>query len=948
VEEIMSTKPNGACRPLGAGRLLPLLFACLAAAAMLLPAATADADGRVAGAVLNGLTGQPVPGVAMTLKDTEVAAKTDPDGLFRAAAPAGTWTAVLSKDGFETQEVTDVLVTDGEVTDFSVVLIPTAGSDAAKESAAFRESITVAAEAESSTEAALLTQRRQAAQISDAIGAEEMSKNTGSDAAGALKRVTGISLQDNKYVYVRGLGDRYSNSTLNGSKLPSTEFERKVVPLDLFSADLLEKITVSKSYTVDKPGDFAAGFVDMETLQFPADQVFSVGLGVGYNSLTTGETFNSYGGGLSFSGGGGQPLPSGIPSDDLIRFSRFSGTGYTSDELEAYGEQLIGQWSPRTNQQAPYDQDYKLAYGNTFGRFGLVLSGSYDHSYSNRQETDNIFSLAGAGGGGGVEALNTYDLDLSEEEVRQSLLANLSYRLGDNHQIELRSLYTDVATSEGRFTQGFFGDLNSNIRDQRISYLDQEVLNVQLSGEHYFPGAFASGSLFEWRASQSNAKTNENRRQVLYEEQEPGVYELTDNANSGFMYFNDLEDDLLDAGFDWTTFLGGRVVGSLKLGGAYTHNERAFDGRRLRFFHRNTFGLDLTLPPEELFTAENIGPRGFEVQEITRPTDTYDGDQEVTAGYAQADLGFGRWRFIGGLRFEDSQIDLTTLDRNNPQFTPVVTEVDDSDVLPALAVVYKLTDRQNLRAAFSQTVNRPEFRELAPFNFVHIAGGYAVTGNPDLVSADIFSYDLRWEWFPSADEVVAASLFYKSFDRPIEQVLIAGAENLQSFVNAESAENYGVELELRRNLGSLWRPLARWTAVVNYTWVDSEISIDPEKTSATNPTRPLVGQPDSVANFVLEWVQPTWGSTARLLYNYVGEKVAFGGQLGLPDVLEQPWGTLDLVVRQDLGAWVPGLDVKLSASNLLDETREWTQANGVFRAYEPGVSYGLSLGFRPF
>lgn len=920
------------------------LVALLALAAAVLPPAPAFAAGRVTGAVLNGLTGQPVPGAEVKLEETEVVGRTNPDGLFRVDAPAGTHVAVVSKDGFETQRVTDVVVADGEVSGFSLVLIPQAGSKTAEEAAAFQESITVAAEADTASEAALLAERRQAAQISDAIGAHEMAKNTGSDAAGALKRVTGISLQDNKYVYVRGLGDRYSNTTLNGAKLPSTEFERKVVPLDLFSAELLEKITVSKSYTVDKPGDFAAGFVDLETLQFPASTVVSLGVGTGHNSVTTGEPFNSYGSGLSFSGSGGQALPAGIPGEDLIRFSRFSNTGFMPDELEAFGEMLIGSWTPGRGDDAPLEQDFKFAYGDTLGRFGVVLSASYDHGYASRTESYNIFRVSGSG----VTPRNSYEFNLGEEEVRRSLLGNLSYRFSDNHQVELRSMYTNVATTEGRFTEGFFSDLNNNIRDTRLSYLEQEVLSLQLSGEHYFAGAFASGSLLEWRASSSAAETAENRRQVLYEELQSGIYELTDNANSGFLYFNDLEDDVVDAGLDWTTFLGGRLHGSLKLGGAYTESERTFDGRRLRFSHRSTIGIDLTMPPEELFSDEYIRPNGFEIQEITRPTDTYDGSQEVVAGYAQADLGFGRWRFIGGLRFEESQIELVTIDRNNPSFTPIVTEVDDSDALPALSVVYRLTDRQNLRAGYSQTVNRPEFRELAPFSFVHVAGGYAVTGNPDLVSADIYSYDLRWEWFPSADEVMAASLFYKDFDRPIEAVLIAGAENLQSYLNAESAENFGFELELRRHLASLWTPLSNWTAIVNYTWVDSEISIDPTQTSATNPTRPLAGQPDQVANLVLEWVQPRWGSTARVLWNYSGEKVAFGGQLGLPDVLEEPWSTLDLVWSQDLGGWVPGLSLKLSAANLLDEEREWTQGNGTFRAYEPGVSYGLSLGYRPF
>lgn len=934
----MTAKGSFSTRP-AAVRWLPALLAALVLA--LVPATAVLADGTLTGAVLNGLTGQPVPGVTLTLEGTGVSVKTNPDGIFRASAPAGTYTATVTKDDFETQQVS-VEVADGKSADFSLVLMPATGSSASREAAAFQESITVTDEADA-TEAALLAERRQAAQISDGIGNIEMAKNTGSDAAGALKRVTGISLQDNKYVYVRGLGERYSNTTLNGSKVPSTEFERKVVPLDLFSADLLEKITVSKSYTVDMPGDFAAGFVDMETLSFPSQQTVGIGMSLGYDTETTGAAFEEYGSGLSFSGNGGQALPGSIPEEDLIRFSRFTGEGFTAEELEAFGEQLIGAWTPSPGGDAPIDQGYKLSYGNTFGNLGLVLSANYGRSYEIRNEERNIFSVRADGG---VTPRNTYDMEFNDEEVRQSLVGNLSYRLGDNNLVELRTLYTDVATAEARSTEGFFQDLSSNVRDQRLSYLEQEVVNAQLSGEHFLPEAFGDGSLLEWRVSSSTAETAENRRQVLYEELQPGIFELTDNASSGFLYFNDLEDELTDSGFDWTTFLSGRVVGSVKLGAAYTENERDFDGRRLRFAHRNTRNLDLTLPPSELFSEELIGPN-FEIEEVTRATDTYDGNQEITAAYGQVDLSFGAWRFIGGARFEDFQTELLTLQRGI-QGGEVTTALDESEVLPAATLVYRLTDAQNLRLAVSRTVNRPDFRELAPFKYTHIAGGYAVTGNPDLVSAEILSYDLRWEWFPSSDEVVAASVFYKDFDNPIENVLVASAETLQTYTNAESAENFGVELELRRNLGSLTPALSDFTAIFNYTYVDSEISIDPAVTSFTTTDRPLSGQAESVLNLVTEWSRPEWGTGVRLLYNFTGDKVTLGGELGLPDVIEEARNTLDLVWRQDLGGWVPGLGLKLSASNLLDEERRWSQGDGTFRLYEPGVGYSLSLSFKPF
>ncbi len=936
---------------------LALIFAVLIGPLTTPLAAQTGATG-VAGQVLNGLTGQPVPGAVLTVEgagDAPPTGTSDLAGTYRLPIPAGTYTLRVEKEGYETQRITGVAVAAGQLANVAVVLIPGDGTtDAATEgdagAATFAEGITVESTAAESSAAALLVERKQAAQISDAIGREEIGQTTGSDAAGVLKRVTGVSIQEDKFVYVRGLGDRYSNTTLNGSKIPSTEFEKRVVPLNLFPTSLLEKISVSKSYTVDKPGDFAAGFVDLRTLEFPNAQRFSVGLSASHNSVTTGEPLLEYEGGLGFTGDGGQALPSSIPGEEIFPQTPFDDEGFTRDEIEAFGEDLIGAWSPQGGDSAPYDQSYKLSYGNTFGDLGLVLSANYENDFEIRNEEQAVFSLSG----GEVIPQNTYDIVYGEETVRQSLLGNLAYRMSDNSHLKLRTLYTHLTNSEGRELDGFFDDLNTNIRDHRISYMDQEIVNVQVSGDHYLPGALAAGSLFEWRASGTRAVTAENRRETIYEQRRDGDYYLTDFGQSGFMYFNDLEDTLTDGGADWTSFLAGeRLHGSVKGGVAYTHNERDFDGRRLRYDHRSTFGVDLRLPPEELFTEENIGP-AFQLQEITRPTDTYDGDHEVLGAYVQADLApswmDSRWRLIGGVRVEQSDLQVETVNRADPTAPPDLTQLEDTDVLPAFNLVYQLNGDTNLRFAASQTVNRPEFRELAPFSFIHVVGGFEATGNPDLRSATIRSYDVRWEWFPEGGEVVAASLFYKDFADPIESIQLAGAQQLLTYTNAMGATNYGAELEFRRSLGSLFDGLRNLSAVVNYTYVDSEIQIDPDESalSLTNPDHPLTGQPDQLANVALEWVQADWGTGLRLLYNHVGERLFTGGTLGLPDVYEDARDTFDLIYTQELAFVAPGLGLKLSGTNLTGEERVWTQGGGIYRRYEPGRTFGFSLSYEPF
>ena len=540
--------------------LLVSLVTVVGLLAVVAPALAADkADGPVGsatGAVIDGMTGDPLRNARLVFEGADVAIESDLDGIFRAEVAPGIYDVVVTKDGFEAQRITGVEIVAGKTNNFSLALLPTQESAATREGeSAFKDQVTVTAEAETATETALLAERKSAVQIVDSIGSEEMSKNTGSDAAGALRRVTGVSLQDSKYAYVRGLGDRYSNTMLDGSRLPSTEFEKKVVPLDLFPADMIEKISVSKSYTVDKPGDFGAGFVELVTRQFPLHQIASIGAEIGYNDMTTGEPYLRYGSGLSNSGRGGQPIPGSIPNAPLIRGSNFN-DGFTPAELEGFGEDLIGLWSPRTRESAPYDSSFKGSWGTSVNRLGILIGANYENGFATRMgEQVNIFALSSTGPGG-VEPLNTYEFDTTEEATRRALNGSLAYRFGNNHQVQARSLYTTLSSAESRFQEGFFSDVNNNIEDERLSYLDQEIENFQLSGDDFLPQV-GSGALIEWRVAKSAAVTEENRRETLYGETTPGRFVLTQNAQSGFMYWNDLEDDLGDAKVNWESILDG-------------------------------------------------------------------------------------------------------------------------------------------------------------------------------------------------------------------------------------------------------------------------------------------------------------------------------------------------------------------------------------------------------
>ncbi len=923
-------------------------------------------QGAISGIVVDARNGSPVIGAEVRVQGAEAGGKSDLNGLFLINVDAGRYQVEVHRDGYQSEVVTGVDVASGGDQNLGIVLNPSSKTESVRTEVvaendmvgtttpqlpivgdvdvaptSYTEVVTVAAEASDATEEAMLIERKTADDISDGIGRQEISKTADSTSAGVMRRVTGVTLQDNKYVYVRGLGERYSQTTMNGTTIPTTEPEKRVVPLDLFSANLLQKITVAKSYSPDKPGDFAAGMVEMETLDYPSNFTLSVSFGGGYSADVTGAPIATYGGALGFLGSGGQSAPAGLPSDRVTRGGLLGG-GYTAEELQSFSNLFVGTWEP-TMEEAPLDQSYSLTVGNSWGRLGLVLSGSYSNAYDYTEEEQTYYSL---GLGGVLDQDHDYDFQISDQTVRQGIVANFAFKATDNHQLKWRSFLTEVASSEARSFDGFNNDAGNLVQDNRLRYENENILTSQLSGDHFFAAGGPAGGLFDWKLAYSEGKRDGNLREVLYERQ-GDTYVLADESQSGFLLFNDLTDQILEGTGNWSTlFYTDRFSGNVKVGGSYTGRERDFQSRRFRYVPQTGHRLDLTLSPEELFVPENFGRRGFLINEETRATDSYTGAHDILGGYVMGDVTMGDWRLVAGARLEQSEQEVTTFDLFDIDRTPITTVNDETDVLPALNVNYTWNSRTNLRVAYSQTVNRPEFRELAPFEFTDVIGGRPVVGNPNLERAKIASYDLRWEFFPTSGEVIAASVFYKNIDQPIERVLEATAQIRTSFANAEEANNWGAELEFRRNLAFLSESLEFLSLSANYTWVDSEITIPGEGNILTTLNRPLSGQAENVFNTAIEASPGSWGTTLRVLYNYTGEKISDVGALGIPDIIEEARDTLDLVWLQDLGAWANGMRFKLSGENLLDEERSWTQGGLLQRRYSPGREFSLSFSYK--
>lgn len=920
--------------------LVPIVGFLLFASASQTFAAEGLGQAAVKGVVRDD-TGSTIPGVTVVARRADQAnggeiGVTGMEGEFRIdSLRPGAYVLQAALDGFRRVD-TNVNLTTGQVLDVAFKLVP-----------AFGETVDVVAKAEQTGEVAILESRREAPVVSDSISAEEIRKTPDSSAASVVERLTGVTLVGEKYVFVRGLGERYSGTTINGSTLPTTETEKRVVPLDLFPAKLLDNVNVVKTYTPDKAGDFGSGVVEMTTTQFPSAATVKLTLGSSYNSGTTGESFRRYAGGLDRYGRGGQALSPSIPREFLKRRSTLDPTGFTPAQLETFGEAMVGRWTGTAVSSAAPSTDFALTYGNTFGPLGVVVSAVSNHGFDIVDEEQRFF---GVDTGNVLVPINDYTLETNRESANTGFVGNVSLRLNDSNRLFLNSVLTRDASAEDRYQAGLQSASGGDIRDYRVRYQLEQVLSTRLRGEHNLGGP-GIGSLVDWSLAHSTASNDSDLRENIYRESDPGVFELqTGFAESGKIEFFGLDDKIEQGGLTYTVFFArpdGTWSGSLKGGLDRLRRTRDFDARRFRFTAAGSLDIDLSRTPDQIFTPVNIGPNGFELREITGVNDAYDAEHTIDAAYLMTDTTRGRWRFIGGARFESSDQTVTTF---NPFDTSAgVKAVNQSnDILPSVNVVFQMQPRTNLRLGYARSLNRPEFRELSPFTFIEVAGGRSVAGNPDLEQATLDGFDVRWETFPSSGEVIAASAFLKKIANPIERIVQPTTDFRTSFVNADSATLWGVELEFRRTLEALLPSLQHWSINVNYAYIQSDVTVGEHQYSVvTNKERPLEGQSDQVANVALQFLQPQWGTMLRILGGYNGQRLTEVGAFGLPDIYESPYLSLDIVLSQSLG-FAKGLEVKLAGTNLLDEKREFTQGGQIQRRFDPGRKVSLSLSYSPF
>ena len=902
--------------------------------------ATNGQTGTIRGRVLDSANGEAMIGVTAVIKELGVYGITDIDGNYVITkVPVGSQTVTYQITGYQTAS-TQINVGTGKAAVANVTLNYKVSSE-----------VVVTAKRVDNTSAALLSKRKKAAAAQDAISAEQISKSPDSDASDAAKRVTGITVVDGKYVYVRGLGERYSSVQYNGSTIPSPDPDKRVIPLDIFPAALLDNLIITKTYTVDLPAEFSGGLVQINPKDYPEEMEARVSIGTGYNSVTTGKTFyGSQGGSTDFWGidDGTRALPSAIADNGgrkiALANTAFNPNGYSASEISAIGSSFKRTWDiNKTKGIMP--ANLQASFGNTFHlsenvSLGVVTAGlARENSETLADKTYKTYFSPGS-------PRFDYKQNISTYSTTKGGLLGLALGLGKRDKIRLNSFYSNNTEDHVQETNGSHPDYSQPIHDVRIKYNVYGLWFTQLNGEHQLP--WLLDSKLTWKSSYARATFEQpDYRSYTQLTNSNGSYSLIMREDSPSRVFTNHLDETIDGqpeiAIPFSQWSG--LKSTLSLGGFFSYRNRGSKTRRFNYTSNSApvsyfdGNINDVMSPDRINQTPGAG---FGFQEITGPNDSYKGEQQITAGYGQLDIPLvPDLRLIAGGRYEQSLITVTTYDIF-AQGAPTKALLKNSNVAPGVNLVYSITSDINLRTAYSYTVSRPDFRELTPFVFLGAAGTDAYKGNPDLKQAQIANYDFRIEWFPGVGEVIALSGFFKDLQNPIEVTELASSDVIVSYRNVPRATLLGAEFEVHKNLGFISKAIDEFSVFGNYSYIKSDVNLQGGG-YYTNTNRPLQGQSPYVFNAGVSYDKIPWETNITLLYNVFGPRIVRVGGGGLQDTYEQPVGRFDAVLKKGFGKWG---SVKFTAANILN-ARYWaTQGDDVRFSYYRGVTYGVSYEVR--
>ncbi len=902
----------------------------------------ANAQTRLTGKIVN-TKNEPVAGVSVKIIGSNTGSSTDVEGRYAISLEAGKKHELeFSAVGYTTKRVNDIEVGPGLDNELNLVL--------EVEAKAIEGVVVRATSRRQESTMALLNFQKNNIALSSGLASDFIRRTPDKNTGEILKRVSGASIQDNKFVIVRGLSDRYNAAMINTAQFPSTEPDKKAFSFDVIPAVLIDNIIINKTATPELTGEFAGGLVQINTKDIPAKDMLSVGFSFGFNTNSVFKDFISNErtntDWLGFDNGD-RNLPAGIPS---------TSAGYNGKNVlnrAAYSKLFSSDVYPEVNSTAGPIQTYNITYG--LGRklknnasFGLVAGVIYRKSKL-KYSVDRLI------GEKQIDAINRKFIDdQNKYAINAGAVLNLTYSFRKT-KISFKNLLNQAYEDNYYIRSGNDFDRQVDV-SFRSSFLNQRTLYTgQLEGEQQLS---ASGIKLKLNGNFAyNWKTQPDLRTTSYFRNIGTADPFTISFDESGRFFSDLKDFSYGGGGQLIVpFTLGEQKQTMKTGGSTLIRVRDFRSRNFRWEAESADANNLkSLPFDQIFQPGNISENGLLLEEITQLEDKYFGVSIVNAGYLMFDNKLSEnVRLIWGARAENFQQVLTA---KRSDLKRIVVDNDKWDILPSINFIYNLNPKNIIRLSGSQTVARPEFREIAPFSFFDYEQNYAVSGDTTLTRTKIYNADVRYEWYPKAGESVSIGLFYKNFNDPIELRARNANPRRYSYQNADKANTYGIELEVRKGLDFLGKSMENFSVFSNLTYISSKVELKSITAGGTSVSfdRPLQGQSPYLINLGLQYANKNADFSGSLLYNRVGQRIVLVGDaenFGLYDIYERPRDQVDFQLTKKV--LKKRGEIKLNIADLLNQRYYFydnfdskkayqSGADRLFYSYKPGATY--TIGF---
>lgn len=908
--------------------------------------------GKIAGKILDQKTGETLVGVAVVIDGTTIGMVTDLDGqyIFENLAE-GVYSLQFSFIGYGSKKIDNIQVKKGQTANVDAVMT---------DQVVTMDAVTVTATRKKEAVSTVLAIQKNSVTLSDVLSGETIRRSPDRNVGDAIKRISGVTIQDNKFPIVRGLNDRYNVAFVNGVLLPSSEPDRKAFSFDIFPSNLIDNIVVNKAATPDMPADFAGGLIQLNTKDIPDENFVQAQFGVNINTETMGKDFyrSSTQSPTDWLGldNGKRAIPSSMPSQQL--------QGLSNDQRVAAGKLFLNDWAlvksgttiPGFN--ANVSTGFSKKVGET-GRFGGIVAFNYSRNERVTPFSRDFYTTSG-------EPIFNYTESRYQNNFLNGLLANFSYKINDFNKISFKNnfnvnteitnvLRSGLDTENGRYETG-----------TTISrFQSNQFLTSQLSGEHLLK---AEGLKINWIAGYNDITRNApNWNQVTLsrsadDNTDPVTVFFQGNSASptgtGKQFFKLNEKSYVgNLNLSYPFKLGNKTQ-SVKGGLMYNSRTRDYDVRQFSIATTRTsvaYPVNEKSSMSDIFDAKNFNSSstGFLASEVSQPEFSYHAETQNAAGYVMLDNKLTeKLRLIWGVRYENYIVSLT----GKGQTKKAVDNATFNRLLPSFNFLYSVTDKSNLRLSGSQTISRPELRELAPFFFYDVLNQFGRRGNPNLVQTDIYNGDIRYEIFPEGGQMFSISGFYKYFKNPVEERLNGNSiGNIQAdYYNAKSARNLGVELEMRKSLSFIGQsPIFEdFTVFGNFSYINSRVETD------NNENRALQGQSPYSVNVGLQYNNANSGLNSTLLFNKIGRRILFvgDGSAGLfPIVWENPRPLLDFQIGKRI---LEKGEIKFTVSDIFNRPFQFYQdinkngksdarpVDNPYVSYRPGTTFSLSFSYK--